>query len=51
MLGIPCILGIQKKLAIYNELYDQIKKHIASAADSSQYLLLLDYVIRQLRSM
>jgi glutamate dehydrogenase len=40
-----------EKLAIYNELYDQLKKHIASAADSSQYLLLLDYVIRQLRSM
>ena len=40
-----------EKLAQYNELYDQLKVHIISAADPSQHLLLLDYVIRQLRSM
>ncbi len=40
-----------EKLIVYNELYDQLKNHIASAADPSQHLLLLDYVIRQLRSI
>jgi hypothetical protein len=41
----------EEKLAAYFELYDQLKIHMSSSADPNQHLLLLDYVIRQLRSV
>jgi glutamate dehydrogenase len=40
-----------EKLLTYNALYDQLKKHISGAADSGQHLLLLDYIVRQLRTL
>lgn len=40
-----------EKLIVYNELHDQLKTYITSATDPSQHLLLLDYVIRQLRTL
>jgi glutamate dehydrogenase len=41
----------EEKLTAYFELYEQLKNHMSSSADPSQHLLLLDYVIRQLRSV
>ena len=40
-----------EKFSNYNTLYEQLKNHISSLPDSSQDLLLLDYVIRQLSTM
>ncbi len=40
-----------EKLVTYNELYDHIKKNISSTTDTSQHLLLLSYIVRQLQSL
>lgn len=40
-----------EKISSYHTLYEQLKNHITSLPDSSQDLLLLDYVIRQLNTM
>lgn len=37
-----------EKLEAYNQLYDQLKNHISISSESSQHLLLLDYIIRQM---
>ena len=40
-----------EKLAAYNALHDQIKKNISSTTDSSQHLLLMGYIVKQLQSL
>ena len=40
-----------ERLTTYHELYEQLKSYIAILPDSSQDLLLLDYVVRQLRTL
>jgi len=41
----------KESIDMYHVLYDQIKKNVSVAADSSQHLLLLDFVIRQFQRL
>lgn len=41
----------EERLITYNTLYDQIKKNISSTTDSSQHLLLMGYIVKQLQSL